>query len=176
MACFPFIFRHFLRFYTLRVVNYPVKSTLYHFDSKMDGTFLLFRIISRFMGRQDLKGHPMGEKKTKTQNLGGRAARWTDAEREILAQMRAENKTSDEIAAKLGRTKAAVSVKASRRGLSSRRAPAKDGSKYPMRRPCMCCTNEFLSEGIGHRICSECKDGDIWSSGSNYIYEYGGGI
>ena len=30
------------------------------------------------------------------------------------------------------------------------------------RRPCLRCRSTFLSDGFHHRICTDCKDADVW--------------
>lgn len=65
----------------------------------------------------------------------------------------------DKIAAELGRTSASVAVKACRIGLEPHVKNGKHykGVKHGMRK-CLCCTDEFRSEGIHNRICSRCKE------------------
>jgi hypothetical protein len=75
---------------------------------------------------------------------------WTDADREVLVDLYLENpRPSVEVmAAKLGRTRQAISTEASRLGL---RAPGSQSRK------CLPCQRPFFSSWIGHRICPRCE-------------------
>lgn len=35
-------------------------------------------------------------------------------------------------------------------------------------RTCLCCREDFISDGPGNRICNSCKESTAWSSGGDY--------
>jgi len=56
---------------------------------------------------------------------------------------------------------------------SYRRGPDKQiasrvATKNKMKRECMCCNKQFLSEGIHNRICNGCKATDYYKTGQDY--------
>ncbi|MCA6098147.1 hypothetical protein [Bradyrhizobium australafricanum] len=75
---------------------------------------------------------------------------WTEAEREVLVDLYLTNPrpSMDVMAAKLGRTKDAISTEVSRLCL---RVPGAQPRK------CLPCQRPFFSSWIGYRICPRCE-------------------
>lgn len=97
---------------------------------------------------------------------------WTDEEVETLIEAWKKRVSFKKIAQQIGRTRKSVIIKACRLGLTSRpnwndqhKAKARRNGRP---RHCMSCGNMFFSEGIGNRICLQCKERQIWSDGGDY--------
>ena len=95
----------------------------------------------------------------------GREARrpWTEEEIDLLLREWNDSDAAT-IAVQLGRTEAAVSVKASRIGLSHPGDPLSGGNDLRRQRRCLMCNNLFNSTGPGNHICAPCKDSEEWQS------------
>lgn len=76
--------------------------------------------------------------------------RWTIEEEHALRLMRQQKKTLADIAAAIGRTPAAISLKINVLGLGAPIGNARN-------RPCMCCGSNFRSEGFHNRLCAPCR-------------------
>lgn len=76
--------------------------------------------------------------------------RWSQEEVRKLHAMRAQRKSTAEIAAALGRTETAVSMKINVLGVAAPVGGARN-------RPCLCCGNPFRSEGFHNRLCNKCR-------------------
>lgn len=88
---------------------------------------------------------------------------WTEEEKAWLAERMKEGKTYAEIAAMLGRTPGSVQTQCSRLGIVGDRYVSKQNPKAKWRK-CLCCGEGFMSSWIGNRICSPCKESELFQS------------
>ena len=105
-------------------------------------------------------------------NLKG--AEWTDEEVHRLVDLWKRHMPFGRIARTMGRSKKSVVIKASRLGITTRLywndQYAKNARRRGRARPCMSCRRLFFSEGIGNRVCDDCKDGPLWSTGNDFAF------
>lgn len=88
---------------------------------------------------------------------------WTEEETETLLRLW-PNSTPAEIARKVRRTEAAVTVKATRMGLPERDRPSRHANTE---RRCLMCRRLFNSTGPDNHVCPGCKTSDDWTDGDN---------
>ncbi len=94
---------------------------------------------------------------------------WTASEDRVLREMWAECAPASSVAKRLGRTRAAVTCRASNMGLAWRttlwgeRRNVRCGAGERAERPCLKCGLSFNSAHKGNRICGTCKVDEDWS-------------
>lgn len=79
------------------------------------------------------------------------AKRWTEADDAALKLLLAKGLAKGVIAKQLGRPESSIYTRVAHLELR----PAS------RRRPCMCCGNEFSSEGPHNRLCGRCRNKEI---------------
>lgn len=82
---------------------------------------------------------------------------WASEEDRIALDLRAQGKTAAHVASKLSRT---VSSVVSRFRLLDKRSAQADPNNPKRVRPCMCCGNNFNSDGPHNRLCLTCRRKD----------------
>jgi hypothetical protein len=104
---------------------------------------------------------------------------WSDEEISLLTRLWAENVSNLDISRRIGRRENAIAIKASRLSLPPKAQIAARAAmeKHPRNpkarvRPCLTCSRQFFSEGVGHRICDACKSSRSW--GDDYVVRIGG--
>lgn len=87
--------------------------------------------------------------------------KWTEDEETLLSMLADRGWSSIRIAGLLKRTPSAVQTKRSHLGIIGDRYLSKQKPEGKWRK-CMCCGQGFSSEWIGNRICSPCKDSELY--------------
>ncbi len=95
---------------------------------------------------------------------------WTDEDTATLMRLWSVNSPAD-IGMALGRSEAAVVVKASRIGLPDRNRTTRPGQARQRR--CLMCNSIFHSTGPENQICSRCKESEEWNSSYGDTYSFG---
>ena len=84
---------------------------------------------------------------------------WSETEVAMLRQLYPDLTIPvKEVAAQIGRTPAALKVKAHAVGVYRSQRFVAMKSRTKTTRPCLCCGEPFKSEGIHNRLCRECKE------------------
>lgn len=99
---------------------------------------------------------------------------------QVIFEMWMDDKSGGEIARAIGRTTNFVTGRVRWMRKEGMLLPARSNAQHigvkksvqrqikaggPVaKRRCLCCGRDFLSSGIGHRICLSCKDSEIFSS------------
>ena len=105
-------------------------------------------------------------------NAGLNGTEWADSEVHQLVDLWRHRVPFGRIAARIGRSRHSVVIKASRIGLTLR--PywhdefAEKARRHGRVRPCLCCRRLFFSEGRGNRICTACKESSRWETGNDF--------
>ena len=98
---------------------------------------------------------------------------WTDAEDAIIARLYPKGGAGACMPFLPGRSPQSIRVHAHKRGIHRERpqpGTAQDSKPPPLRqykkkrRDCLCCQNEFVSDGPHNRICRQCKGRESWQS------------
>ena len=124
-----------------------------------EDTKLLKRLHAQGMRPQQIArrlGRTTAEIDQKASLLGLNAntvRRWTADEDAFLKSLSAQKIGDEEIARRLGRSTAAVRGRLD----ALKRGDATFAKPKDMRRPCLCCKRLFNSQGLGNRLCKNCR-------------------
>lgn len=116
--------------------------------------------IAYKVSRRGLK--PAPDVQRLDRKLGDRRP-WTDDEQTLVALLVDRGWSVTRIAAMLGRTPGSVQTQCSRLGIVGDRYVSKQNPKAKWRK-CLCCGQGFMSSWIGNRICSPCKESELFQS------------
>lgn len=96
---------------------------------------------------------------------------WSHCEVETLIASWKLQVPFGKIAKELGRSRKSVVIKACRLGLTARPywndQYVENARRRGQSRNCLTCGNVFFSEGLGNRICLQCKNRHSWNSGGD---------